>query len=183
MVKVGSITDVKTTVKSRKDNSPTPAIYQNVKKLSFFVCSVGNEYQPLVERRIVSSGGVGGFVASESSVSAPFPLSENGIMRQGIKDEKKKYIRVYFNIAPNDYNETIYLGADGKVLNIPAQDWDAYFPVKSESKKQASHGVKKENEVVVRDFKQESIVYFQSGDIVWNNLGDQFLKLFNLENV
>ena len=183
MCKVGSVTEVKTLAKSRIDKSPTPAKYQGVRKVSFFVGTVGNNYQDLVNNRLIISGNDAGFVADASSVSAPFPASKNGIMRMGLKNPDQKYIRIYFNVSPNNYNETIYIDADGNVLDIPQADMEAYFPAKSDSKKQEEHGLEKDIQVQVREFKQESIAYFQCGEVIWNNLGESFLNLFNLENV
>lgn len=183
MCKVGTMTEVKTLVKSRMDKSPTPVKYHKVFKLSFFVGAVGSDYEKLVNNRLMISGESANFEAAASSMSAPFPASENNVMRMGLKDHDKKYVRIYFNVSPNKYNETFYINERGDVLQISDADFEAYFPVKNSSEKQSDHGLDKDLHVIVREFKAENILYFQSGSHVWNNLSDKFLKLFNLENV
>lgn len=180
MAKVGSVTDLKLLKKSRLDGRPCPDKFLGLKKVSFFVATVGNNYEDAINNRLKKHGLENNFVANKSSVSAPFPMSSNGIMRQGIKDENQKYLRLYFQVGPNKSTESYYVDADGNVIDVSKKDQEEFFDKKYVSKKQENAGLQKEDQVMIRDFKVESIVYFQCGDVLFNNLGKDFLKICDL---
>lgn len=181
MCKIGSVTVVTVLAKSRIDKSPTPEKFKNLKKVSFFIGSIANDYESGINKRLAMIGADPSFISDVSSVSAPFPASTNGIMRMGISNQDQKYVRIYLNVAPNNYCESVYVDEDNKIVNLTHEDLEAFFPKKSESKKQSEHGLDKDLHYQVREFKSENIIYFQCGDKIWNNLGPLFLKIFNLE--
>lgn len=182
MCKVGSVTEVKILKKSRFDGSPVPAKFSDLKKVSFFVASVGHDYSNIVQNRVDKFGSGSDYNVEQSTVSVPFNQSLNGVMRSGIKDDNQKYIRLFFNTSPNAYNETKYVNGSGEVI-VPSQyEIDAFFPKKTDVQKQIEHGLDKGTFITLREFKCENIIYFQSGQNVWNNLNDSFLKLFKLTN-
>ena len=183
MCKVGSVTEVRLLKKSRIDKSPVPSKFDGLMKLSFFVASVGHNYETTVQNRVNKFGTGEGYLVQQSTVSNAFDKSKNGIMRVGLKSNDQFYVRLFFNTSPNKYSETIYINKSGKVIVPAKEEIEAYFPIQSDNKKQSDHGLDCNSYVNVREFKAENILYFQCGDFTWNNLGDSFLKLFNLEYV
>jgi len=181
MCKVGASTEVKLLKKSRLDGRPVPDKFNGLKKLSFFVASVGHDYGKLVNNRVNNFGTGEGYFVQPSTVSNHLDESKNGIMRVGIKDTKKFYVRLFFNTSPNNYNESVYINETGEVINPTNKEIEEFFPIKSDVKKQSDHGLDELTYVNVREFKAENIIYFQCGNQIWNNIGDTFLKLFNLE--
>lgn len=175
-------TDVKLTVKARSDKRPLPEHLRGLKKVVNTTASLKHDYEDAVNNRLEKNGLERSFEAEESSVSNPDPQSLNGILRMGKRDESQKYLRLFFFSKHVAYEEK-YINEKGEIVVPTAEEKEDFFPVKSESKKQLDHGLESEQQVVIREYKIENILYFQKGQVVFNKLSNKIMNIFNLEYV
>ena len=179
------MSEVKLTVKARRNpEQPLPEHLKGLIKLTRSTASVNHNYEDSVQNKQLKQGEMPTFLAEESKISNPDPACSNGLIRQGKKDPEQKYLRLYFFENAKYTTETIYINANGDVV-VPTEDEQIDFlpDSKKESKKQKEHGVEGKDQVSVREYKVENIFYFKKGDVVFNNLSKNVMKLFDLESV
>lgn len=171
------------TKKSRLDKSPRPTWAEGLISLTRYIVRVGNNYQTGINNHLAKTGFAPVFVADQSNVSEPIPDFPNEVLRQGVRDNSKLYVRVYTDASLKNHTETFYINALGQDVTsmVDAAFKEAFFPIPSGSVKQAEHGVSKE--VQPRDYKAENILYISTGDCLFNGLSKSIMDLFNLELV
>lgn len=171
------------TKKSRLDKTPRPEWAEGLISLTRYVVRVGNDYGKWINNHLAQTGFAPVFEADKSNVSEPIPDFPNEILRQGVHDKSKLYVRLYPDSTLKNHTEVFYINAKGEDVTskVDASFKEAFFPIPSGSVKQAEHGVSKE--VQPRDYKAENILYIATGECVFNDLNKSIMGLFNLELV
>lgn len=171
------------TKKSRLDKSPRPDWAEGLISLTRYIVRVGNNYPTTINNQLAKTGFAPVFVADKSNVSEPIPDFPNEILRQGVHDSSKLYVRLYPDNDLKNHTEVFYINAKGEDVTskVDASFKEAFFPIPSGSVKQAEHGVSKE--VMPRDYKAENILYIATGNCLFNGLNKSIMDLFNLELV
>ena len=169
------------TKKSRTDKSPLPEWAQGLVTLTRSVVRLNKSYEETINSHLSATGFVDSFKAAPSTVSQTIKDFPNEILREGVNSDKL-YIRVFLE-EDNDL-EVIYLNGKGEnVTSLVTTDFrDNFFPLKYGSEKQARHGVSEE--VRLRDYKAENIVYLEQGKTaLFNDLTKEQMELLDLEEV
>ena len=129
--------------------------------------ALGYDYEKSVNARLGREGFATDFVAEKPKGknwdNYPFIL-------QSDKDSNVKYLRC--TIRPNTFSKSVYI-LDGEVVsddNVLSQI-KSWITTSSYSIKQAECGLEDEKQVVVRDYKLDSIIALTQGEKVYNRMG------------
>jgi uncharacterized protein YukJ len=169
------------TKKSRADKSPRPDFLDGLVRYTMSVVSLKHDYNKAVINQISKAGGnPADWNPEESTVSQPDPLCPNGIIRMGLKDTDKKYMRVFVGMSANKSYDEVYINAKGENVThlITEEIKENFFPLKYGSEKQLLAGSQKE--VIPREYKAENVLYIQKGNTVFNVLTQDIMDLFGL---
>lgn len=154
--------------KKGRDGSPLPDNFSDLKKITLSQVWVGRDYNKGVINKIKKAG----FDPKEMWTPEPSRISEadpdchNGIIRQGLKDNLQKYVRFIFD--KNTTSKSIFINNNIEV-KVTVSDQENFFkspPSKAGVVvKQSLSGVKDNEEILVREYKFESVLYFKFGEI------------------
>lgn len=129
--------------------------------------ALGYDYEKSVNARLGREGLATDFVAEKPKGknwdNYPFIL-------QSDKDSSVKYLRC--TMRPNTFSKSVYI-LDGVVVtdeNVLAEI-KSWITTSSYSIKQAEFGLEDEKQVVVRDYKLDSIIALTQGEKVYNRMG------------
>ena len=169
MCSIVTVTEIKALKKSRVTKAPTPLNLTTIKKYSYRVVSLGNQYEKAVNNRLKKEGKEQGFEAKGSyCISA----SDNNILyRHKMKDQF--YVRYYSNLCHTHKVVVFYYDANG--VEIPKELFyklqAEYFPL---SKSNDNQGLN--NEVKVNNVKIENLKWLKRGDFIHNELTQEILE-------
>jgi len=170
------------TKKSRADKSPPPEWSKGLISLTRSTVHIkpkAGSYGSAINNHLAKNEMNPNFVAEESKISRPIEDFPNEVLREGVKDADKLYVRIYIDVMPSKV-EMYYLNDKNEdVTHLVTKDFkDNFLPKKSGSQKQAEHGVSKE--LKPREYKAQNIIYFQRGEVIFNNLSQDLMEKFNL---
>jgi len=170
------------TKKSRADKSLPPEWSEGLICLTRSAVHIkpkAGSYGNAINNHLDKTGMTPDFKAEESKVSRPITDFPNEVLREGQKDQEKLYVRIYVDVMPSKV-EAYYVNGKGEDVThkVTKEFKENFFPKKYGSQKQAEHGVSKE--LKPREYKAENILYFQRGEIVFNNLSQDLMTKFNL---
>lgn len=150
--------------KMNKRNNP---YYGRVHKATYMTnIALGYDYQNVVNNRLERNGFESNFVAEKpkgkSWFNYPFILESD-------KDSSTKYLRC--TMRNNTKSKVVYI-LDGKIVenDMILQEIKNFIPTSSSSQKQQEHGLNEEEQVIVRDYKLDSIIAITQGEKVYNKL-------------
>lgn len=169
MCSIVTVTEIKALKKSRITKNPTPSNLTVIKKYSYRVVSLGNEYEKAVNSRLKKENKEQDF---EAKGSYCVPVSDNNILFQH-KEKEQFYIRYYSNLCPTHKTATFYYDANG--MEIPKEHFyklqAEYFPLSSKNDRQGL-----DNEVRVNNVKIENMKWLKRGAFVHNELTQDILE-------
>ena len=109
MCSIVTVTELRALKKSRITKNITPDNLLTVKKYSYRVVSLGNEYEKSVNNRLKKEGKDQGFEAMSTYC---VPVSSNNILFCH-KSKEQYYLRYYDNLCPTHKVVTFFYDANG----------------------------------------------------------------------
>lgn len=167
-----ALTNRKALKKNRETKEPTPELYaQGVDVLYSSTVSLGNEYEQAVNNRLKKEGKESDF---EAQGSYAIPDADNLILYKH-KEKDQYYLRVYPNLCHSFHTVVkYYLASNGQELTKEEYKRieDLYLEKRSDSNK--NQGL--DDDILVRNYKIENVLYVKQGEFVLTNLNDLLKK-------
>lgn len=158
--------------KMRKTNNP---FYGRVHKASYMTnVALGYDYENSVNNRLDKKGLEADFQAEKPKGKS---WCEYPYILQADKDASVKYLRC--TMRANTKAKSIYI-LDGKVVtdDNTLLEIKSFIQKSSTSKKQTESGLEDNEQVIVRDYKLDGIIYLGQGNKSFNRVG--FVSLSKL---
>lgn len=159
--------------KMRKTNNP---FYGRVHKASYLTnVALGYDYENSVNNRLDKKGLESDFQAEKPKGKS---WAEYPYILQADKDASVKYLRC--TMRANTKAKSIYI-LDGKVVtdDNTLLEIKSFIQKSSTSKKQTESGLEDNEQVIVRDYKLDGIIYLGQGNKSFNRVG--FVSLSKLK--
>jgi hypothetical protein len=145
--------------KSRKTGEPTPANLLQITVYTAATVSMGNDYEALVNRKLVAQGDKPDFEAGGTYCS---PFTKNRLVYKH-NERDDFYLRVYPNACHSFNTKIVRKDADGNVISD--SEWKEieaeYFPLKKPSDNQGL-----DEELRVNNYKLENVLWVKRKDVV-----------------
>ena len=158
--------------KMRKTNNP---YFGRVHKASYLInVALGYDYENTVNNRLSKKGLDASFEAEKPKGKS---WCEYPYLLQADKDASVKYLRC--TMRKNTKARTVFI-LDGKIVTDDAIEAQikTFIQTSNASKKQAESGLDDAEQVIVRDFKLEGIIYLGQGEKSFNRaIGFADLKM------
>lgn len=150
--------------KMRKTNNP---FYGRVYKASYMTnVALGYDYENAVNNRLEKKDLDANFEAEKPKGKSWF---EYPYILQADKDANVKYLRC--TMRANTKAKTVYI-LDGKLITDTAIEAEikSFIQTSGTSKKQAESGLTDAEQVVVRDYKLDGVIYLGQGEKIFNRV-------------
>lgn len=156
--------------KSRVTKEFTPANIATVTVYRACVVSLGNDYEAVVNSRLIKEGKDDDFVAGSTYCA---PVASNRLVFKH-KDKDSYYLRVYPNLCASFKTVVRYFGTDGQEISAAAFKLleAEYFPLKGGNDSQGL-----DDAVIVNNYKLENVKYLKRGDIHIDELTSQIIQI------
>ena len=180
--RIVTITDGEDFIKKYADRSrkeSRPEWLNGIKKVTMQVVNVGHSYNKMITNQLKKLGKTTNFNPSSCKYSMKY--SENGLVRQNIKDELAFYMRYFTGVSKNTAYQEVFVNEQGDVVNIDQATKDKWFNAKGKSRKQEAAGIEKE--IKPRNVRMDNLYYFQRGEHIFNRLTQEVMDLLDLEYV
>jgi len=167
-----ALTNRKALKKNRETKESTPELYaQGVDVLYSSTVSLGNEYEKAVNNRLKKEGKDQDF---EAQGSYAIPDADNLILYKH-KEKDQYYLRVYPNLC-HSFHTTIkyYLALNGQ--EITKEDYKKIEALYLEKRDNKNKNQGLDNDILVRNYKIENVLYVKQGEFVLTNLDDLLKK-------
>lgn len=153
-----------TVPKMRKTNNP---YFGRVHKASYMTnVALGYDYENSVNNRLDRKGIEADFQAEKPKGKS---WCEYPYILQADKDASIKYLRC--TIRPNTKAKSVFI-LDGKIVTDDAIEAQikSFIQTSSTSKKQSESGLDDAEQVIVRDYKLDGVIYLGQGDKSFNRV-------------
>jgi hypothetical protein len=176
-----SVTDGDDFIKKYSDRSrkeSRPEWLNGIKKITHHTVNIGHEYENMIRSQLEKLGIDPDSWESESSKYEK-KFSNNGNIRQNLKDENQFYVRYFVGVCKNNAYKEVFVNDKGDEVTIDQATKDKWFNGRGGSIKQAAAGIEKE--IQPRNLRIENLHYFSMGDVTINRLTDEIMKHLDLE--
>ena len=183
--KIVTVTEGEDFIKKYADRTrkeARPDWLNGIKKVTMQVINVGHSYSDMIKNQLKKlEKNPDAFDPEACKYSKKF--SDNGLVRQNIKDDMAFYFRYFTGVHPitGKTYEEVFINEQGKIVEINKATKDKWFNAKGGSVKQACAGVEKE--IKPRNVRMDNLYYFQHGEEIYNRLTPEIMKLLDLEYV
>ena len=172
------------TVKGRTTKAPLPSHLEGLRKIAMSVKSIEFSYEGNINNKLEKSGlnCVHGIFEAEEGNTIPHAESKNGVYRVLKTDILKHYVRLYsLGHETKQGYECKYINIHNQIIVPTSLEKEEYFPKEYESKKQEGFDLSGNAQTIPYDYHAYNILYVQQGNNIYNNLTQEVLDLFDLE--